>query len=157
MLPAGWKRERLKCDKGNIGYEYKCSRCPTTTVYVGETSRTAFTRLGEHLGDYRAAAAGRLPAQPDVQPQGGAGFNQKKRIKSAMWEHTRDIHDGVVGAEEGVNDYLVKVTGTFTRCLPRQVDEDFRMQEYEARGDILMNSKHEYYTPKSVHPVFRQQ
>ena len=74
-----------------------------------------------------------------------------------MWEHTRDVHGGVVGAEGGDSDYKVEVTGSFTKCLQRQVDEDIRMQQYEANGAILLNSKHEYYTPKSVQPDFRQQ
>ena len=38
----------------------------------------------------------------------------------------------------------------------RQVDEDYRIQEYEAGGGVLLKTKHEYYTPKSVHTVFRQ-
>ena len=49
------------CEKGNLGYE--CTRCPKKSVYVGETSRTAFTRLAEHMGDYRDASSAKLPAQ----------------------------------------------------------------------------------------------
>ena len=49
-------QKKTVCDKGNVGYEYTCTRCPTKSVYVGESSRTAFTRLGEHMADYRAAA-----------------------------------------------------------------------------------------------------
>ena len=62
-----------------------------------------FTRISEHVADYRSAASARLPAQLDVLdvlPTTGTGF-QKKRIKSCMWEHTRDVHEGVVGAEGG--------------------------------------------------------
>ena len=74
-----------------------------------------------------------------------------------MWEHTRDVHEGMVGAEGGIHDYTIEVTGTFTKCLPRQVDEDVRMQHHEEAGRVLLNSKHEYYTPKSVQTIFRQQ
>ena len=50
-----------------------------------------------------------------------------------------------------------KLVGKFEKCLYRQVDEDVRMQEFEANGGVLLNSKYEYYMPKSVQPVFRQQ
>ena len=70
----------IYCDKGNIGYEYECTRCPDKAVYVGETSRTAFTRLTEHLEDYRSAAAALLPAQVPVLPPGGIGYPEKKRV-----------------------------------------------------------------------------
>ena len=53
-------------------------------------------------------------------------------------------------------DFKVKVSGSFSKCLQRQVDEDIRMQEYEASGGILLNSKYEYYTPKSVQTIFHQ-
>ena len=67
------------------------------------------------------------------------------------------MHDGIVGQNEGMSDYKVKVVGKYQKCLYRQVDEDVRMQQNEACGDILLNSKYEYYMPKSVQPVFRQQ
>ena len=149
--------KQVQCDKGNIGYEFDCSRCPIKAVYVGESSRTAFTRLKEHLGDYKSAAAAMLPAPVLVLPQVGIDHQQKTRIKSCMWEHTRDVHGGAVGPDSGVNDYKVRVAGKFNKCLQRQVDEDIRMQEFEANGATLLNSKHEYFTPKSVQAVFRQQ
>ena len=52
------------------------------------------------------------------------------------------------------NNNVVK---KFSKCLPRQLNEDIRMQEFESNGGTLLNSKQEYYTPKSVQPVFRQQ
>ena len=48
-----------------------------------------FTRISEHVADYRAAASARLPAQLD---------------------------EGVVGAEGGIRDYKIEVTGTFTNA-----------------------------------------
>ena len=73
-----------------------------------------------------------------------------------MWEHSRNFH-GRDGPEAGIHDYKVVVAGKFDKCLPKQVEEDMRMQEYEASAALLLNAKHEYYTPKSIHPVFRQQ
>ena len=40
-----------------------------------------------------------------------------------MWEHTRDVHGGQVGEEGEVLDYRFKVSGAFSKCLERQVDE----------------------------------
>ena len=96
----------------------------------------------------------RLPAQ--IQ-QGGVTLGEKpKNVKSWMWEHVRDTHGGVVGENNGFNDFEMKVTGRFRKCLDRQVDEDLRMQEFEGGGGVMLNSKCEYYTPKSIQPVFRQ-
>jgi hypothetical protein len=148
--------KRVMCDKENIGYEGECSRCPARTyAYIGETSKTGYTRLSQHLAAYRAASTARLPAQPDP---GVLGYEVRpKAAKSWMWEHTRDIHAGVVGQSGGMGDYKVKVVEKFQKCLYRQVDEDVRMQEFEAGGGVLLNSKYEYFMPKSVQPVFRQQ
>ena len=118
---------------------------------MGETSRTAFTRLGEHLANYRAAAAARLPPVPPDD----SGGRVRMRHKSRMWEHVRDHHDGVVRDSNGMTDFNVKVTGKFKRCLERQVNEDIRMQHCEAEGGTVL-SRNEFYTPKSVQPVFRQ-
>ena len=63
----------------------------------------------------------------------------------------------VPGSSGGMEDYKVKVIEKFQKCLYRQVDEDVRMQEFESNGGVLLNSKYEYYMPKSVQPVFRQQ
>ena len=57
---------RTLCDKSNIGYEGECLRCVDTVCkYEGETSRTGFTRMHEHMSDYRSAAAANLPPQPN--------------------------------------------------------------------------------------------
>ena len=39
----------------------------------------------------------------------------------------------------------------------KQVDKDIQMQQFEKNGGVLLNSKYEYFMPKSVQPVFRQQ
>ena len=146
----------LACDKSNVGYEGRCKRCTTTPfAYIGETSRTAYTRMKEHFGNYRAAATAQLPAQPQLVYQGVPG-NREKPPKSWMWEHVREHHSGEVGDDEGKGDFEIKVAGVFKKCLQRQVDEDCRMQEFEGGGGVLLNSKNEYYTPKSIQTVFRQ-
>ena len=146
----------VQCDRENIGYEGECGRCPAGAfAYIGETSKTAYTRLGQHLAAYKSAAAAGLPAIP--QHVSSDPLDRPRAAKSWMWEHTRDQHQGIVGPDEGSRDYIVKVAGRFRKCLYRQVDEDVRMQNFEANGGALLNSKYEYYMPKSIQPVFRQQ
>ena len=142
----------MKCYQGNVGYMSECTRCDGPCAYIGETSRTTYSRFREHLSNYRSAARAKLPALPQAN-----GGEMQGRVKSFMWEHTRDFHEGQLGDEGGMGDYKARVVKKFSKCLPRQVNEDIRMQEFENKGGILLNSKQEYYTPKSVQTVFRQQ
>ena len=66
-----------KCDRSNVGYDYEglCTRCPEVHAYMGETSRTAYTRLSEHLRNYRAAAAARLPPAHQNKVTGNSIFD----------------------------------------------------------------------------------
>ena len=73
-----------------------------------------------------------------------------------MWEHTRNVHAGVVGENDGINDYRMKVTGKFKKCLERQVMEGVRIQKCENNGETLLNSKNEYFTPRNIQAVFKQ-
>ena len=124
-------------------------RCNEVFKYVGETRCTAFTRVKEHISDYRAA---RLPPLPtSLEP------TDKRRVKSWMWEHTCDVHGGQLGAEGGVLDYRFKVPiWAFRKCLERQVDEGVRIRLNEQEGVVLMNSKNEWFTTKTVETIFRQ-
>ena len=143
-----------KCLKNNVGYEARCGCCPTRFSYLGETSRTAYTRTREHISDYRAAAAVRLPPLP---PTDGEAQGRKKNVKSFMWEHSRDCHGGLLGQRGGIGDYQFSVTGVFRKCLDRQVDEGLRILQCENEGGVVLNSKNEWFTPKVIETVFRQQ
>ena len=105
------------------------------------------------MTDYRAASAAKIPAKPRCNQQG----NENEDVKSWMWEHSQDHHGAVLGVNDGMEDYLAQVTGTFRKCLNRQVDEDIRMQVCEKGGGKVLNSRKGYYTAKSVQPMFRQQ
>ena len=151
------------CWLNNVGYEGQCARCPEMQVYVGESSRTAYTRIREHFENYRAAATARLPALEQNANRVVCGKKRcvdlkqcKCNVKSWMWEHSRDHHGGVVGEKDGLNDYRMSVTKKFGKCINRQIYEDIRMQHCVKRGGTLLNSKNEYYTPKSVQVVFKQ-
>ena len=151
---GGGQGKKTKCDKSNVGYEGKCVRCVETPhIYVGETSHTGYTRVSQHLADFRAASIAKLPPLPtDNLP------NQirKRPPRSWMWEHVRDVHHGLVGEGGGHLDFQFTVKNKFTKCLQRQVDEDIRMKLRENEGCVLLNSKNEYFTPKSVEVIFKQ-
>ena len=78
-------------------------------------------------------------------------------MKSWMWEQSRDKHGGVMGADRGLRDYQFTVTGAFKKCLDRQVEEGFRISQCEAENGVVLNLKNEWFTPKTVEVVFRQQ
>ena len=133
--------KRTLCDKSNIGYEGECLRCVDAVhKYVGESSRTGFTRIREHMSDYRSASAANLPPQP---PDGFGTAHQghpRKPVKSWMWEHTRDVHGGQLGDQQGLMDYRFKVTNVFRKCLQWQIDEGLRIMRNENEGCMILNS-----------------
>ena len=88
-------KSSVQCVKRSVGYEGQCVRCTTKHAYIGESSRSAYTRVKEHISHYRAASAAQLPPLDDSRGGGGHGFgNMKKCVKSWMWEHSRDCHGG---------------------------------------------------------------
>ena len=99
---------KIVCDGENVGYEELCSRCPDSkNAYISKTSKAAFTRLSQHLAAYRAASAAGVLPQPR---QDGLGFERRPQAaKSWIWEHTRDVHECVVGPNGVVDDNKVKV------------------------------------------------
>ena len=56
--------ETTRCELNSVGYEVECSRCVEKYAYIGETSKTGYTRINQHWGDYRSAAAAKIPPQP---------------------------------------------------------------------------------------------
>ena len=70
---------RTFCDKSNVGYEGDCLVPKMPGRSVGETSRTTYTRVKEHMTNYRAASAAKLPPlQPSTDPM------KRKDVKSWM-------------------------------------------------------------------------
>ena len=115
------------------------------------------------MENYRADATAMLPALQQHNTNVMCGKQRcvlqnkcKCNVKSWMWEHSRDYHGWVVGGNGGVDDYGMKVTKQFRKCLNRQVFEDIRMQACVMKGGSLLNSENEYYTPKSVQVIYKQ-
>ena len=65
-IGEGGEGRSLKCYWENAGYEGECTRClEGSYAYIRETSKTAYTRVTQHMAtNYRAAAIAGLP-QPD--------------------------------------------------------------------------------------------
>ena len=49
------------------------------------------------------------------------------------------VMGGVVGEGRGMEDYRFRVTGTFRKCLDRQIDEGLLITECEAAGGKILN------------------
>ena len=142
------------CSKSNVGYEGECSRCEESIYkYVGETSKTGYSRIKQHLASYRAAHKAKLPPLPARK---SPTDQQAKDVKSWMWKHTRDVHGGLMGDQEGKKDYHFTVSGCFRKCLQRQLEEGLRIRMAENDGCVLLNSKNEWFTPKLVETIFKQ-
>ena len=140
---------RGKCWRQNVGYSYICNRCDQSDVYlyVGETARSCYTRHLQHLQKYSMKARGK-------------GKSENEEGATFMWNHTKEVHGGIPGLENGVRDYKMFLDGSFKDPLTRQVEEDVRMRvgikervmerckdRHMELNVELMNCKNEYYKP----------
>ena len=102
-----------KCRNEGVTYEIRCKGCEGR--YVGETSRNAFTRGGEHLTDL-----------------------QKKNTKSPLHLHNVEEHRDATPP-----GFEMKVTGTFGGdATKRQVRESVLIQKVPSND--LMNRRDEW-------------
>ena len=122
-----------KCWESNVCYKITCNRTPCVgseviPTYVGETSRSYFTRGAQHMALYRG-----------------------KKESSFLWKHTQERHGGVIG----VKDYSM---GPIARCkdpMTRILTEAVYIQSNEADVKTQsLNSKIEYYGAEYVRPSF---
>ena len=148
---ACWER----CFKEGIVYEIKCNRCheeqinsgvpePKDSIYVGETSRTAFTRYHQHIRDYSVAS--RQPPQQQLDPEGKSSF---------MMNHTRQFHEGHMDVK---GDYNISILSSNRDPLSRQSTEVVRIAtalksgiHTDPRGKeekiTSLNRKGEFFSP----------
>ena len=129
---------RGRCWKSNCVYQIVCNRSPCNQdhnvkqSYIGETSRTAFTRGNQHIILYRG-----------------------KKDNSFMWRHTLEEHGGVIGSGGGITDYSMECLSTFKKPLTRILEEAVRIQrQSEDPKTISLNSKMEYFGSEYVRTVF---
>ena len=127
-----------KCWKSNVVYKIQCARqsCrgadgegPVFT-YIGESSRSCFTRGLEHQDAYI-----------------------KKKDSSFMWRHTEMCHGGNISNMS--TDYTYSVIETHRSSLNRILGEAVQIQAMtENPKELSLNSRLEYFTPQMVRPIF---
>ena len=100
-------------------------------LYFGETSRTPFLRGQGHNKDYIKKADG-----------------------STMWRHTRDVHNGEIGQDNGLLDYRMIKLDTLPKPLDRIAKEGILIGELDNMEDnnsaISLNSKRDFQQANTV-------
>ena len=107
-----------KCRQDNITYQIKCTHCGD--IYIGESSRNAYTRGKEHL--YQM---------------------EKKDKDSIMFRHYNHKH-----RDNEIPTYKMSVTGTYRSALDRQISEAVKINR--APRDIIINNKSEFKQNKMM-------
>ena len=138
---AGGAINGVSCWSTSVGYKIGCDRSPCrdrspggsknyTSVYQGETSRTGYTRVGQHFSQYRRSTA-------------------KAMEDSWMWSHTMERHSGVRGTNFGINDYKPWILSSHLYPMDRQQEEGIRIKD-DSLDPALdpLNSQWEYYKPE---------
>ena len=141
-----------QCWKEGIVYSASFNRCyeqqlaqnidPINSMYIGESSRTLFTRSNQHIGDYKKASQ-----RPDHDTDNDA-------VSSWMWDHAQ-VHGGILEAE---TDYNFGVICNYRDPFTRQVAEAVRIQKalkYGLHYDVnykevkikFLDRKGEYFSP----------
>ena len=157
-ITRGEKGCKDNCYQGHVNYTIECTRCweshcqrrrqhdgdagggqlTPRYVYYGETSRGCHVRFSQHITGYRAHS-------------------------NFMWQHTQDVHDGVVGAEPREDYFMVReaLDADPTRRILR---ESVRISWLRNRSSsdlagkiVLMNGKDEWFGVKVVQPSFVQE
>ena len=108
------------CRSRGVNYTITCTDCEQQqgleSIYIGETSRTPYTRGVEHLDNLA-----------------------KKRESSVLWKHCRSQHDGVL---ENCH-FRMDVTGVYRNdTMLRQIGEGVRIQRTPPQQ--LMNDRSEW-------------
>ena len=108
------------CRREGTVYRVECKLCErgegivgrvkTKTWYIGETSRSCYERLKEHMWLFTH--------KKDGDPEKG-------EASSVFWKYSRDAHGGVMQEE----DWSSKVTSTHFTALSRQLAEAVQIAE----------------------------
>ena len=103
---------RGPCDRQSVTYEIKCAECGD--IYIGETSRSAYTRGKEHMMSL-----------------------VKREERSVLWKHCKEKHNS------RTQKFEMNVTGSYSNdAMLRQISEGGRIDKVPEGS--LMNSKSEW-------------
>ena len=140
-----------QCWKEGILYAANCNRCHEDQIdqietvnrtYIGESSRTLYTRVNQHINDYKRAGQ-----KQGMDPEDDS-------TSSWMWDHSQ-THGGIQDVQ---TDYNFGVITSYRDPFTRQVAEAVRIQKAIDRGIhfdtggrevqiISLNRKGEYFSP----------
>ena len=112
-----------KCRDRNILYTNTCIECKENgkqTVYVGESARSGWERLGNHISDSKSNS-------------------NKVKEKSHMYTHHQEVHP-----EETKVDWSFKVIRKFQSCFYRMISEPIHIRILQKKGVKILNKKDEY-------------
>ena len=107
-----------KCKSEGIVYRINCTTCKKnniTSVYIGESGRSSYSRGKEHQAAY---------ARGDM--------------KSPMYKHWGELHQD----DDEETEFSMTVIKNYQRPLQRQIGEAVRIRNVEC--DYLLNSKNEW-------------
>ena len=135
-----------RCYTESIGYTITCNRCVNSgqppRIYIGETSRSVFTRFHGHLSDLKSSL-------------------KSNRGNSWMHNHILDTHNGEYNSQDIGADWKVTLCNNYRKPLERQVGEyiGIRRAKTAGRGRVgnrdievsnqVFNTKEEWYSHTS--------
>ena len=134
----------------------KCLKCDAegpSNIYIGETSRTMFTRIGQHINDF-------VKARRELQASGSLNSLNTLNNETSSWllDHLLDKHQGELSGFDPWKDVLYKLVKEYRDPLSRQTDEAVRIQGAMASGILtlpsgqesvcVLNRKGEYFSAR---------
>ena len=147
--PLKWMKNNCmtRCFRESITYQASCRRCraaqrargvPEAEIvdhaYEGESSRTLYTRVLQHISDYKAKI------KEHVEPRRKALLDQEAdpdpdKLSSFMWDHTVLAHGGIPSVNPQ-DEFQFRITGSFKDPLTREQEEAVRIIFMIEKGTI---------------------
>ena len=126
--------EKKCCFQRNIVYTNRCIQCKEQgkeSIYIGESSRSAFERGSEHINDYeKKLTDSHIYKHQEIgHPEMAEPRFEFRIIRNFQSALVRQVTEAVMISRRGENGVL-NSKGVFNRCkLPRLIIEDHKEQE----------------------------
>ena len=91
------------------------------SLYIGESSRTIYTRYQQHIRDYRKAHTNSNSSSTTIADP----VTAMDPMSSWMFVHSKECHDGPSSSME--DDYSFTVLGSYRDPMTRQINEAVRI------------------------------
>ena len=117
----------INCDKHNINYTFKCMVPGCKGIYIGETSKSGFTRGNQLQLKY---------VQDDsVDPESSTSWMKEHQLK-----HHNNLPE----------NFKMEVVQVFKDAMSRQISEAVRIEHAIRDGFDVSNEKSEWHSPSLV-------